>query len=251
MSELDGLLAGITHLSVNGRGPADAYIFDPHRLAVPCWARAVEERKAPALLLTLDRHFDLVPAKNAPKRGLSVLELDEHARRQLDPRNYDHILGSIEGGLITDVIAVARAKPVGCFEGATYVSADRQAHQLIRVPSLDRLTDDFATPRATPESKQALELINTASHIILDIELDCFTSPSDVDPLTPLPWPESVIREFLCLRDEAFWSAVLPKCSALTLAREPLHCGGLISTNHLFEVAAKLIFVDLLKADLP
>ncbi len=239
---LDGLLAGITHLSVNGRGPKDAYLFDPHRLALPCWARAVEEKKAPAVLLTLDRHFDLVPPVNVAAPGLSVLELDEYARRRADVRNYDHVLGAVEAGLISEVIAVARARPVGVFDGEVWRSSRGTSHLIHRFTSLDRLLE---------QSTRFERLLADAPHVILDIDLDCFTSPSDVDPLTPIPWPEPVIREFLCLRSTDFWSRVLSKCSALTIAREPLHCGGVIATQHLFEVVAQVLFVELLQADLP
>ena len=38
---------------------------------------------------------------------------------------------------------------------------------------------------------------------------------------------------------------------ALTLAREPLHCGGLVAAGQLFERAAEVLFCRLLGADLP
>jgi hypothetical protein len=48
-----------------------------------------------------------------------------------------------------------------------------------------------------------------------------------------------------------FWRAVLEKCRALTFAREPYHCGGVVAGNRLFEDAAEVVFRELLGADLP
>jgi len=87
---------------------------------------------------------------------------------------------------------------------------------------------------------------------VLDFDLDCFTTPSDADPTTIVPWPIDLIREHVMPRgSEAFWESVLSKCVALTFAREPYHCGGLIATGRLFELAAQVVFCELLKADLP
>ena len=38
--------AGIIELELGGRGPKRGYVFDPHRLALPCWA----QRQGPSLL---------------------------------------------------------------------------------------------------------------------------------------------------------------------------------------------------------
>lgn len=239
-------LAGVVTLSLSGRGPKWGFVFDPHRLALPCWSLATNG--ASALLITVDRHFDLVPPLVKTPLGLSVLELDEHARRLLDVRNYDHILAAVEAGLISDVIAIARASPVGSFEGSLW----REQHQIVRARTLDALCADFGTERASTEARQAFELIERAERIVLDVDVDCFTSPSDADPTTVLPWPEPLIREHLVPRSaEPFWSAVLPKCVGLTIAREPNHCGGLIAGAHLFEQVANVLFTELLHTDLP
>lgn len=235
-------LPGIITLGLGGRGPETAFVFDPHRLAVPCWALF-----SGSLLITLDRHFDLVPPKVKTPRGLSVLELDEHARRSLDVRNYDHVLAAIDAGIITDVISIARTSPVGCFEGARWAERD-----IVRARTVDAIAADFATDRASPEARQALELISRAERIVLDIDVDCFTSSSDADPTTVLPWPQSVIREYLMPRgSDAFWKLVLPKTVALTIAREPNHCGGLIAGGQLFESLATVLFTELLQTDVP
>ncbi len=245
--EISSRLAGVVSLSLAGRGPQQCFVFDPHRLALPCWALATEGK--PALLVTLDRHFDLVPPKVETPRGLSVLELDEHARRKLDVRNYDHILAALDGGVLTDVIAIARTSPAGAFDGPRW----RSQHHVVRARTVDAVSADFDDgERGSPETKLAKSLIERSERIVLDIDLDCFSSPSDADPTTVLPWPQSVIREHLMPRgSEAFWSAVLSKSVAVTIAREPNHCGGLIAGAKLFEQFAAVFFSELLETDLP
>ncbi|MFZ5445905.1 MAG: hypothetical protein ACOZQL_38285 [Myxococcota bacterium] len=231
--------AGIIELVIDGKGPKRGFVFDPHRLALPCWAEV-----GPALLVTFDRHFDTVPPVNPPPPGLT--DFDGYARAQLDHRNFDHVLAAMDAGVITDAIVVARARPVGA------VTADWKGHQVVHAPTLDVLTAEWGTPRASPEGKRAHQLLAEAPRVILDVDLDCFTTPSDADPTTVVPWSRELIREFLRPRDSAgFWELVLGRCAALTFAREPSHCGGLIAAGRLFEHACEVLFGELFETDLP
>jgi hypothetical protein len=228
--------AGIIELTLSGRGPQRAFVFDPHRLALPCWAETPN-----ALLITCDRHFDTVPAKNTPPRGLTVDQIDTHARTQLDPRNFDHIPAAIDCGVLTDAILIARAKPVGAL-----------TEPFVHAPTLDLITAEWGTPHASPEGRRARELVQRAERIILDVDLDCFTTPSDADPTTVIPWTRELIADFMLPRgSEPFWNEVLARCVNFTFAREPGHCGGLIASGRLFEAASDVIFRQLLQTDLP
>ena len=234
--------AGIIELEIVGKGPKRGFVFDPHRLALPCWA----ELGGPPLLITLDRHFDTVAPRNPPARGLSVDAYDLHARDQLDHRNFDHILAAMSAGILTDAIIVARARPVGA------VTTDWEDHQLICAPTLDLISAEWGTALATPESKRAFAAVERAKSIVLDVDLDCFTTPSDADPTTVIPWSLELIRDFVHPRgSKPFWAAVLAKCVGFTFAREPSHCGGLIASGRLFEHASQVIFAELFGADLP
>jgi hypothetical protein len=230
---------GIIELSLAGRGPSKGFLFDPHRLAFPCWAQTVE---TPAVLVSFDRHFDLVPPSVPVPHGLDGPAADAFARTQLDERNVDHILAAMEAGFISDALIVARAFPVGAHRGPRWTSRDGVEHRIIEAPTLERL---LAEP-------QALAVVEGASATLLDFDLDCFVSPSDADPFTQLPWPRRIIREFLRPRgSEAFWTHALRECRALTIAREPNHCGGVIAANRLFEDLAHVVFEELLETDLP
>lgn len=248
-------LAGVTRLSLRaGRGPAEAFVFDPHRLALPSWAFALGDRP-PALLVTLDRHFDLVPPADpaaVPDRTTGLRAIDEHARWALGVRNTDHVVAAMEAGLVGDVLAIARTSPAGAHAGDTWVDRRGGTHRLFRAPTVDRVAADWGTWSATPEAQAIVERLEAGVPVLLDVDLDCFTSPSDADPTAILPWPREIAREFLLPPgSEAFWDAVLRNCVALTLAREPYHCGGLVGGARLFLDLADLLFRDLLGGDLP
>lgn len=247
-------LAGVTRLSLAGRGPHDAFVFDHHRLALPCWALALGEAR-PALLITLDRHFDLVPPEDVsviPDASEPLRHLDDFTRWQLDYRNFDHILAAMEAGIVGDAIVVARSRPRKSFDGTEYEDRRGEKHRILSVPNIDRIADGFGGAAGAPEAQEAEELLRKANTAILDMDLDCFTTTSDADPTEVVPWPRELIRRLLVPPgSEPFWDAVLFKARVLTLAREPLHCGGMIAANRLFEDAAEVIFRELLKTDLP
>lgn len=246
-------LAGVTTLSVAGaRGPRTVYLFDPHRLALPCWALALEQAgvSEPATLVTLDRHFDLVAPPDVraiPPRTAGLRALDEHARWQLDVRNYDHITAAMEAGLVGEVVAIARAKPRGALEEAVYRDREGGTHHVHRRATVARAAEGWDVP-----DDPVRALLERDGPLLLDLDLDCFTSPSDADPTTVLPWPREAIRDFLVGPEtRPFWDAVLPRALCLTLAREPHHCGGVLAGDRLFAVAAEVLFQELLGADLP
>ncbi len=238
-------LAGVIRLSLaGGRGPSDAYVFDPHRLALPSWACALGEAGPPALLVTLDRHLDVVPPREpaaVPDRSAGLRALDEHARWALDV--------PMEAGLVGDALFIARARPRGSFAGEVYTDTRGRAHRLVAVPTVDRAAEALTAPAPGDRVREVLE---RAERVLLDVDLDCFTTPSDEDPTTVLPWPRSIIREFLLPEGSApFWETVLEKAVALTLAQEPHHCGGLLASGELFRHVAEVLFRELLHAEPP
>ncbi|MGZ3458601.1 MAG: hypothetical protein ACXU86_08860, partial [Archangium sp.] len=122
-------------------------------------------------------------------------------------------------------------------------------HRLVAVSTVDRAAEAFNAPAPGDAVREVLE---AAPRVLLDVDLDCFTSLCDADPTTVLPWPRSVIRDYLLPPDsESFWEAVLGRCAALTLAREPHHCGGLLASAALFRDVAEVLFRELLGTEPP
>jgi len=251
--DLSARLAGITLLDVHARhGVIPCYLFDPHRLAFPSWAHALQD-KPPALLITLDRHADLLPPQHpVPSRESGLHALDDHARWQLDPRNVDHILAAMEAGLLSDVLSLSRTVVPGSQLGPTWTDRQNRVHRIHVARSPSEVCDGFGGSSPSKDAEAAAALLKGNGPVVLDIDLDAFTTPSDADPTALCPWPRSLIHDYLFPDGaDAFWNAVLPRCVALTFAREPLHCGGVIAAAHLFEDAAYEIFSALLGADLP
>ncbi len=247
--------AGITQLSMRSkRWPLKhGFVFEPHRLALPAWSLALKELEpgGPAVLVTLDRHFDLVPPRDPPAPQSDTAQLDEWARKKADLRNVDQVLAACHAGLVTDVIAFGRAKPSGATDVESW-SSPNGSHRLIRASRVANLATDYGLPSAPPPAHSAQTVLQRAARVLLDIDLDCFTTPSDADPTSVVPWAKEQIRDFLLPRgSSAFWNAVLSKCVAVTLAREPAHVGGLMNEASLFLAAAPVIFEELLSADPP
>ena len=248
-------VAGVTVLGLQPRrGPTLGYVFDPHRLALPCWAHALEGRPA-ALLVTIDRHVDLVaPADpdRVPRRDAGVQSLEEHARRSLDPRNVDHVLAAVESGLVDDVLCVARSPLPGCVSTGTWRDHRGGAHEVCVAPTIQRVVDAWEEATPPAEAWDPRALLGGARPVLLDVDLDAFTTLSDADPTTVIPWPRDAIREFLLPPGSGpVWDALLSRCVALTVAREPLHCGGVVASGRLFEEVAEVLFRELLAVDLP
>ncbi len=243
-SNLHLRLAGVTRLAVEGRGPRDVYVFDPQRLALACWALALEEHAAPgpATLLPFDRHLHgAVPAEPArgPDRSAGVLALDAHARLELDVRNVDHIVAAMEAGVVGDALVVARSSPRGALAAERYRDTRGGEHRWVVAPTLEAVLDRRGS-------------IGREGPLLLDLDLDAFTTPDPAEPGDLLPWSLDAIRAHLRPPSATgFWEEALPRALALTLAREPYHCGGLIAGGHLFEVAAKVIFEEWLGAEMP
>ena len=84
----------------------------------------------------------------------------------------------MNAGVLSDAIVIARAKPVGA------VTFDWGAHEVISAATLDLISAEWGTPHATPEGKRAHAAVQRATRIVLDVDLDCFTTPSDADPTT-------------------------------------------------------------------
>ena len=204
------------------------------------------------------RGLDSSEAVDVPESGVAprvdplafnLRALDEHARWSLDVRNYDHVLAAMEAGLVGDVLVLARARPRGALQADTYVDTRGRSHRLVVVSTVDRAAEAYHQPAP---GDRVREVLDAAGPVLLDVDLDCFTSPSDADPTTVLPWPRDIIREYLLPPgSEPFWDAVLGRCVALTLAREPHHCGGLLASHRLFQDVAQVLFGELLRTELP
>lgn len=192
--------------------------------------------------MTLDRHFDLqTPRAAAPDHRSPLDELDRFARHALAPSNDDHIRAAMEAGAITDGLFLARS----------HEPADLDA--LREWTDARGLTHRSLTARTVAERKGACDaLVEEAEDIVLDLDLDCFTTRSDGHPDEVLAWDRERIEGFLRPPgSDPFWSAVLERTRLITLAREPYHCGGLAQGARLWLDFAEVFFERLLGVPQP
>jgi hypothetical protein len=151
----------------------------------------------------------------------------------------DHILAAVEAGHVGDVVAIARSWPRGATPRTSYTDRRGQTHAVQCAPTLEAFLDGGG--RLPPDGP-----------VLVDLDLDCFTTQSDAEPRAVLSWPQALIRDHLLPEgSEAFWADVLARTVAVTLAREPYHCGGLLAQGRLLEAAAPVLFTEWLGASLP
>lgn len=233
-------LADVHHVTCHVGGRAlDVFVFDHHRTAFTVWSLAAQ-REGPLTLLTLDRHMDLgVPAKVALPYTSDARALDGFARHDLAPSNDDHIVAAMEAGAIDHAAVVARSHwppDLGAFR--PYRGRTGRLHECAFSPSLER---------ASPE---LVDRVLASDRLVLDIDLDCFTTRSDGHVDEVITWDESLIDAFL--RPDRFdWAPVLDRVRVVTIAREPYHCGGLGRGAALWHSFARVFFERLLGVPAP
>jgi hypothetical protein len=88
--------------------------------------------------------------------------------------------------------------------------------------------------------------------VVLDIDLDCFTTRSDGHPDEVLCWDAEQIESFLKPPgSERFWTSVLARTQLVTIAREPYHCGGFERAARLWLAFSEVFFRRLLGVPAP
>ena len=186
-----------------------------------------------------------------PDRSAGLRALDEHARWALDVRNYDHILAAMEAGLVGDALLIARAGPRGAFEAGAWTGHARAGSTAGAVPTVDRAARGVrravrapADARCRGAGARGAGAAGRGPGLLHHAER---RGPDHGGALAP-----ELIREYLLPEgSEPFWEAVLERCVALTLAREPHHCGGLLASGELFRDAAEVLFRELLRVEPP
>jgi len=224
---------------VAGR-PCEVFVFDHHRSAFPLWCLAAQAASRPLTLVSLDRHMDLMtPGVLPPGLDAPLEVLDDYARWQLSPRNDDHVVAALEAGAVGDVVMIARSHAPPSLEAfAPYRDREQRPHRFAFAKSLETLDE------------AALSLLE--GDLALDIDLDCFTTPSDAHFDEVIDWDLPLIEAFLRPPDsERFWERVLARVRVITVAREPYHCGGLERGARLWGRFSEAFFGRLLRVPAP
>ncbi|MFM2151839.1 MAG: hypothetical protein RL199_274 [Pseudomonadota bacterium] len=221
----------------------DVYVFDHHRTAFTVWCHEAARRGRPLTLVTLDRHMDLNPPRDvAPSCEAPLEQLDLFARHRLAPSNDDHIPAALEAGAVGDALVVARSHPPPSLEVfRPYRDTSGRTHAVEFAPTVARL-----------HPGQVEWLRAREGPVVLDVDLDCFTTMSDGDPDDVLTWDADQIHRWLTPPGaEAFWDVLRERVEVVTLAREPYHCGGFDRGARLWSTFAEVFFGRVLGTDAP
>lgn len=217
---------------VHGR-ERDIFVFDHHRTAFTLWCHAAAQLGRPLVLVTLDRHMDLgTPQVLAPDCAMPLHSLDLFARHSLAVSNDDHIVAALEAGAISDALVVARShEPPSLEVFRPFKDVRGRDHRFVFAPTVAHVHED------------GLALVREATDVVLDIDLDCFTTRSDGHFDEVLTWDAEQIEGFLQPPHAGeFWNTVLERTRLITLAREPYHCGGFTRGARLWIDFAEIFF---------
>lgn len=220
----------------------DIYIFDHHRSAFALWCQAAAELKHPLTLVTLDRHFDLEPPRaQAPDHRAPLDELDAFARHRLAPSNDDHVRAAMAAGAIDDGLFIARSHEPADFDSLrSWVDGEGRRHRGVMARTV------------AERGNAGDELVEAARDVVLDIDLDCFTTRSDAHPDEVLAWDTERIDAYMRPPGSgSFWNAVLERTRLVTIAREPFHCGGFGQGARLWLDFASVFFERVLNVPAP
>jgi hypothetical protein len=226
---------------VGGR-EIEVFLFDHHRTAFTLWSLAAQRLKGPLTLLTLDRHMDFgVPEVASPDYTSSIEELDAFARHRLATSNDNHIVAAMRAGAIGDAAVIARShQPPELERFRPFVDERGRKHRCEFAPTVSRA------------GAAIQRLVNESTQLVLDIDLDCFTTMSDAHVEEVLAWDAALIDEFLRPPgSEAFWADVLSRVEVITIAREPYHCGGFSKGAKLWIDFATVFFERVLGVPAP
>ncbi|MHB9029688.1 MAG: hypothetical protein ACYC9O_13045 [Candidatus Latescibacterota bacterium] len=227
--------------------------------------------KLPVLLVVFDRHRDsLAPGEsrallNRFRNGGSFPELADLVSLRLSPRDDDWLLSGMEAGLISDTVRFG-TEPDGMEKITRYRDLRGGMH---RVFHLERPSTELSYKGALADSDhpavseglwetlgwnpETRSIRPRRGGMHLDIDLDFFTISWETHTL---PFPEEVYeKEFLLPRQSLFFDDYLPASflnslldasGAVTIASEPVFCGGREKARRILEDVNRFLLGGIL-----
>jgi hypothetical protein len=256
-------------------GSKPLVLYDEHRWVLPVIREAQNEKliPTPCTIVTFDRHHDALPPRKGlgeiprlRKEGQTIEDIFQLVESHLSATNDDWLRAGMELGFIGDAILFGPIPDITRVERIFKDSVGQQ-HQLFfpglpgralsyqgdlsdlaRSQELQPLWNAFGWTR-TKGLQKGFGFAQGLDAIVLDFDLDCFV----VDWREYLfPWPSEVFeKEFLeasshslttGLKGQDIVKGIIQKAGIITLAREPIHCGGTDKSNLILESLDKYFF---------
>jgi len=238
----------------------DVYVHDEHRWVLPIisYLQINNNLPTPCNLIGFDYHTDTIDVsslilndiKIARANDLSVEKVIEICD-SLDHQNHDWIKAGMELGMIDNAVifGINSFDLHSCRDGKDYIDHYGNMHKIF---CLSHIREELERGGRLVEFHQKNEIwdilgldfnlqtktisAKNTNKALLDIDLDCFTGRFTVSQEYIVPWPDEVYQDVFS--DASTYDSacgisgndvireMLKSVGAITIAREPEHCGG-------------------------
>jgi len=218
-----------------------------HRFAFFYWAKFYQEYFARGkyyfpkkpFLVTIDYHNDVGADNDCRPEILLELNLNDDTElglfclAYLNPLNDGHILPALYLDFFSDVFVLNTKKLM--VSDRTYKDRYSKLHNIYYFHNLKSFVEKLSTLKGG---------------FYLDIDLDYFTYyPDRGEQLGSAKMVNSkLIRETLNMKN-SLMSTIFPKLVGLTIALEPMHCGGYKNSMRIFDILNSEFFNNSLLTD--
>lgn len=234
------------------------YTCFKHDEALLSWYHAKNELNIENFfLITVDKHFDLTPLEDEAKDSLneflntsedfSIHDLRNIIEENFRPTNSSFIYAAMELGIVNDVLIVSPDNAES-LKKDNYIDRRGIEHFLYYTisptnfwfPRGRGILNDISNPRKN-EIKEKIE----NSQIIIDFDLDYFTYHKDEK--TFIISRDNFDHIFLnSYRGDNLPYLITEKSSVITIALEPLFCGGIKICARILDVFINEYLAELL-----
>jgi hypothetical protein len=219
-------------------------VVQDHRFAFFYWLKWKNgfgfEAPSP-ILISFDWHEDLAWPEESECEELNALNTNDYKSiatfcwEKLHSQNDGHILSAAYLDLIGDIYVLRKQDRLSTFD---FYDVNGKAHVVRCYSSIDKLLTEIKQVNDTK--------------VFFDIDLDYFTEstePSGGGEHLQLVPDEDIITMLNPASDLFIW--MFKRLAGITIATEPLFCGGLVNSNHLLSVVNDALFYPQLLSHRP
>ncbi len=228
-----------------------------HDEVLLCWYHAKNELNIENFfLITIDKHFDLTPLDSETKDSLdkflttsldsSIHDLRDIIEKNFRPTNSSFIYAAMELGIVNDVLIIS-PDTSDSLKNDKYTDRRGIEHSLYYTtspvnfwyPRGRGILNDISNPK---KNEIRDKIVN--SQIIIDFDLDYFTYFKD-EKLFSIS-KDNFNRIFLnSYRGNSLSYLITDKSSVITVALEPLFCGGIKNCVRILDLFINDYFTEL------
>lgn len=233
------------------------------------------QRNNPPDIISFDFHDDCVESKPYPElcKCMNVNSIDEATAKDffsfvefdLSPLDNDWVKTAMEFSFIKNYVNVGGRQLDNINKNPTYVSADNVIHDFHILDHLDfelspkgKLgSDDYEANSKIREifrfnqfKENANEFSVGNTPLLIDFDLDCFSSEVMARSETNVPWNEKLFKHlyygYYDTFVNQFMQCLFDRSIVITICTEPEYCGGYQESSQIFGYLNKYFFDEKL-----